>query len=308
MENIIDVQNLVKTFEHIKAVDNISFQVKPGEFFGFLGVNGAGKSTTINMLCTLFAQTSGSAQICGYSLGKNNEAIRRKIGIVFQNNTLDSLLTVKENLISRAYLYENNSKKVKENIKRISTILEINDLLGKKFKDLSGGQKRRCEVARALLHNPEILFLDEPTTGLDPKTKQLVWKCIASLRENFNTTVFLTTHYMEEAAMAEHIVVLDKGHIIADASPFQLKTQYSYDRLRLEVLDEPEVYRILDTFNLQATKTSNCLEVKLPDSLYAIHVLTRLEKFISTFELLQGTMDDVFLNLTNATIKGGEGL
>jgi multidrug/hemolysin transport system ATP-binding protein len=174
MEDIIKVDHLVKQFGKLKAVDDISFAVKKGELFGFLGVNGAGKSTTINMLCTLYAPTSGSASVCGYELGKQNSKIRLSLGVVFQDNSLDDRLTVKQNLISRAYLYSQDTKKIKSSLSMVTEILDIGSLLNRSFKELSGGQKRRCEIARAIMNQPEILFLDEPTTGLDPQTRRMV--------------------------------------------------------------------------------------------------------------------------------------
>ena len=194
MEKIIRVEGLKKYFKDVIAVDDISFQVDRGELFGFLGVNGAGKSTTINMLCTLFPPTAGRAEICGLQVGKEDEAIRRRIGVVYQNNCLDELLTVKENLFVRGSLYEKDSQKLKESVFRICEILELDDVYTRRFAKLSGGQKRRCEIARALVNTPEIMFLDEPTTGLDPATRKKVWECLARLRREDNMTIFLTTH------------------------------------------------------------------------------------------------------------------
>ncbi|PHV69306.1 ABC transporter [Sporanaerobium hydrogeniformans] len=303
MENIIQVLNLVKSFKEVKAVDDISFEVKRGELFGFLGVNGAGKSTTINMLCTLFGSTSGQGEICGFQIGKHNKEIRRKIGVVFQGNTLDDKLTIKENLVSRAYLFENNSHKVKKDIDRVCEVLEIGELLNKRFKKLSGGQKRRCEIARALINNPEILFLDEPTTGLDPRTRQMVWKCIEYLRREYNMTIFLTTHYMEEASKAEHIAVIDKGKIVADTSPFKFKELYSTDKLRIEVKDKGGAIRVLEEHGLKYEIATNCLEIKIPNSLSSISLLQKLESYITAFEVVQGTMEDAFLNITGKSIR-----
>ena len=195
MENVIQVSHLKKYFKEVKAVDDISFQIKKGELFGFLGVNGAGKSTTINMLCTLYPPTDGSVEFCGYQLGKENEQIRRKIGIVYQNNCLDDRLSVKENLFIRGSLYETDSRKLKQNIQDVCEVLELQDVYNRRFVKLSGGQKRRCEIARALINKPEILFLDEPTTGLDPATRKSVWKSVEQLRKDMQMTVFLTTHY-----------------------------------------------------------------------------------------------------------------
>lgn len=196
MENIIEVEHLKKNYGSLKAVDDISFLVKKGELFGFLGINGAGKSTTINMLCTLLKPTEGEARVCGYSVLKEPEEIRKRIGIVYQNNCLDDRLTIKENLVVRGSLYESDGRKIKESIERAAEELELEELLNRPFGKLSGGQKRKCEIARALMNAPEILFLDEPTTGLDPATRKSVWESIGRLQKDRNMTVFLTTHYI----------------------------------------------------------------------------------------------------------------
>ncbi|HCW53522.1 MAG TPA: ABC transporter [Clostridium sp.] len=247
MSNIIEVNNLIKSFGDFTAVDNISFSIKKGTLFGFLGINGAGKSTTISILCTLSKMTSGSVKLCGYDIGKDDSLIKSKIGVVFQDNSLDDKLTVKQNLILRGALYENNRRVLQENIKNICNDLGINYLLNNKYRDLSGGQKRICDVARALIHKPEILFLDEPTTGLDPKTRRVLWESIEKIRKQNNMTIFLTTHYMEEAAKADNIAVINKGRIVAEGTPFKLKEMYSKDKLKLEC-NNKFYFRSLDLF------------------------------------------------------------
>lgn len=303
MDNIIDVKNLSKTFGDFRAVDNINFNVGAGELFGFLGVNGAGKSTTINMLSTLLKNSSGEAEICGLKLGKDNEEIRKRIGIVFQNNSLDDLLTVEENLTLRAYLYEDNKKKIKKNLDMVCEILKIGDHLNKQFRYLSGGQKRSCDIARALMNKPEILFLDEPTTGLDPKTRKNLWECIEYLRKENNMTVFLTTHYMEEAAKAKNIAIMDKGRIVALGSPFKLKEEYACDQLKVEPDNVCEVKKILDINKLEYVEDTNRINVTIPHTLYSIEVLKEIEKYIKSFEVVQGTMEDAFLNITGKTLN-----
>jgi multidrug/hemolysin transport system ATP-binding protein len=233
MEDIIQVKNLKRNFKELKAVDDITFRVKKGELYGFLGVNGAGKSTTINILCTLLPATEGEVSVCGYRLGKDDREIRKRIGVVFQDNTLDGGLTVKENLVTRASLYERNSKLIRKNLDYVSDILDIGELLGRQFRKLSGGQKRKCEIAKALMNRPELLFLDEPTTGLDPQTRQSVWASIEKLRKEQNMTVFLTTHYMEEAAKAQYISIMEAGKLVADGTPSELKEKYAHDTLKL---------------------------------------------------------------------------
>lgn len=303
MGNIIQVNNLSKRFGETKAVDSISFEVKKGELFGFLGVNGAGKSTTINMLCTLMKKTSGNAKVCGFNIGDDNERIRKKIGVVFQNNSLDDLLTVKENLISRAYLYEDDSKIIKKNLNNVCEILQIGNLLNKQFKDLSGGQKRNCDIARALMHTPEILFLDEPTTGLDPKTRKNLWNSIEYLQKESDMTVFLTTHYMEEAAKANNISIMDSGKIVAQGTPFELKEEYAGDLLKVESLDNVSMEKIIKTSKLDCERESNRLIIKIKNSIDSIDLLNEIKQYIKSFEVVQGTMEDAFLNITGKSLK-----
>ncbi len=298
MEHIIEVKNLAKNYKSIKAVNDISFQVEKGELYGFLGVNGAGKSTTINILCTLLEKTYGNIQICGLTLGKQNEEIRRKIGVVFQDNTLDLRLTVKENLLIRGSLYTSSQKLIKKNLNTVSEILKINDILDRQFMRLSGGQKRRCEIARALMNTPEILFLDEPTTGLDPGTRQNVWECMEALRKEQNMTVFLTTHYMEEAAKANHIAILNAGEIVALGTPYELKQKYASDILRLYPKEEDSILSYLAGKGYIIHTNSNHIEVSLRDSLESINLLNALQSSLNGVEILQGTLDDVFLNVT----------
>jgi multidrug/hemolysin transport system ATP-binding protein len=302
MEDIIQVKSLKKYFGEIKAVDDISFRVKRGELYGFLGVNGAGKSTTINMLCTLLTRSEGEVTISGYQLGKEDSLIRKKIGVVYQDNTLDDRLTIKENLILRASLYSKEQKVIHENLRRVCDILEIHDLLERQFCKLSGGQKRRCEIARALMNQPEILFMDEPTTGLDPQTRQNVWESIERLRNEDQMTVFLTTHYMEEAAKAQYISIMESGKLVAEGSPSQLKQQYAHDMLRL-VSDDPEgLIKYLVETGLGYVRKSNHIQVTIPDSLFGLEVLNQVREKIKSFELIQGTMDDVFLNVTGKSL------
>lgn len=302
MADIIQVSNLKKSFKNIKAVDDISFIVKKGQLYGFLGVNGAGKSTTINMLCTLLGKDAGEVTICGYVLGKQDNEIRRKIGVVFQDNTFDHKLTVKENLLVRASLYESNSKALKAGLKHVCEILNIEDLLNRQFCKLSGGQKRKCEIARALMHKPEILFLDEPTTGLDPQTRQMVWESVEGLMKDENMTVFLTTHYMEEAAKANYVSIMDSGRLIAEGTPDELKAKYAFDMLKLVSDDREKLRQRLSELKLKYEIKSNHIKVNVPDSMYGLNILNDVKDYIRSFELIQGTMDDVFLNVTGKTL------
>ncbi len=305
MEKAIEVKGLKRYFADVKAVDNISFQVNRGELFGFLGINGAGKSTTINMLCTLLQPTEGDATICGLRLGKENEEIRRKIGVVYQRNCLDDRLTVKENLFVRGSLYEKKQSKLKETIFTVCEKLELNDVYNRKFEKLSGGQKRRCEIARALLNAPEIMFLDEPTTGLDPATRKKVWECMSKLRKEDNTTIFLTTHYMEEAAKASHIAVIDNGVLKQYGTPFDLKEKYAMDRLRLIPKSgcEQELDRCLSELPVTYIKKEEYFVMNLKNSILSLPILDRVRPYIAGYEMLQGSMDDVFLNITGKTLE-----
>lgn len=295
--NIIEVENLTKAYGSLTAVDHISFNVEQGTMLGFLGINGAGKSTAINMLSTLLQPDDGTATICGHRLGKEDDAIRRKIGIVYQQNVLDELLSVKENLLCRGILHGSSRSNAAKQLERLSEILKLGDILKKQYRTLSGGQKRRCEIAAALMHTPQILFWDEPTTGLDPATRKDVWEIIETLRKEENTTVFLTTHYMEEAASADRIIILDHGRIITSGTPFGLKERYARDKLRL--YGSPE-----QLSGLSGQITSYGLEIAIGSTMDALRVLDTVKNRIHGFEVIQGNMDDVFLNAVGHALEG----
>lgn len=328
--NIIKVDNLTKKYGDFTAVNHISFETEEGSMLGFLGINGAGKTTVIHMLATLLAPDEGSAEICGAAIGKDNQEIRRNIGIVYQQNCLDDILTVRENLMCRGILHGASKAEAKRQCIRLSEILKLEKILGKRFRMLSGGQKRKAEIAAALMHTPRILFLDEPTTGLDPATRLDVWNTIEDLKKNEKMTVFLTTHYMEEAAGADRIIILDRGNIIARGTPFELKEKFAMDRLRLycrpgqmenvkrqlngydsgEKLSEKEsveyssrngVYR-----NSLTQSDISMIELQLPSTMAALPVVESVKEMLEGFEVIQGNMDDVFLNSRNITDNGGE--
>ena len=292
--NIIEVQDLTKTYGDLTAVNHIHFTVEEGTMLGFLGVNGAGKSTAINMLSTLLRPDAGTATICGHVLGKEDEQIRRKIGIVYQANVLDDLLSVKENLICRGILHGATRGEAQQALIRVSEILKLGDILKKRYKLLSGGQKRRCEIAAALMHTPQILFLDEPTTGLDPATRKDVWQIVETLRKEEKMTVFLTTHYMEEAAEADQIIILDHGNIVTSGTPFQLKERYAKDKLRL-FTDKK--------LPLEGEPTPFGLEITWDATLDALPILASVKDNIQGFEVIQGNMDDVFLNAVGKALE-----
>jgi len=280
----IEVQELTKRYgEHI-AVDHISFRVKEGSLIGFLGVNGAGKTTVINMLATLLKPDGGTVSVCGHELGKEDNKIREVIGIVYQQNCLDELLTVKENLLCRGILHGISKKQAQQQYDNLTEILKLGDITKKKYKTLSGGQKRRCEIAAALMHAPKILFLDEPTTGLDPATRIDVWNIVEQLQREDKMTVFLTTHYMEEAAKADDIIIIDRGKIITSGTPFELKEKYASDKLKLYRRGEIETITLKSTMN-------------------AIPLIQKYAGEVDGFEVIQGNMDDVFVNVVGKELE-----
>lgn len=285
---IIKVENLTKVYGDFTAVNQVSFEVQKGTMLGFLGVNGAGKTTVISMLATLLKPDGGSAEICGERLGKNDKEIRRKIGIVYQQNYLDDILTVQENLMCRGVMHGASKMEAKQQLKKLTEILKLEEILKNKYKTLSGGQKRRCEIAAALMHTPELLFLDEPTTGLDPATRLDVWKTIEELQKNEKMTVFLTTHYMEEAAGAERIIIMDHGNIVTSGTPFELKEKYAMDKCKLYY------------------KSGELKELAIQSTLEALPIVDNEKEKISGFEVIQGNMDDVFLNAVGRVMEKGE--
>lgn len=309
MDRIIEVKGLKKYFKEVKAVDDIDFAVEKGELFGFLGINGAGKSTTVNMLCTLFAPTAGEITICGFRLGKEDERIRESIGVVWQGNCLDEKLTVKENLYVRASLYGYAGTELKQKVERVRDRLKLEDIYNRRYEKLSGGQKRRCELGAALINTPKVLFLDEPTTGLDPATRKLVWESLEDLRREDGMTIFLTTHYMEEAARAGHIAIIDSGKLKEFGTPFELKEKYAKDKLRLwakpgrletvkGMLAEAGLENRSESFEAMPAQESEPVLAELSGSMAALPLLRQVEADISGFEVIQGSMDDVFLNVT----------
>lgn len=289
----LEVKNLKKCYKNKIAVDSISFEVEEGMLFAFLGENGAGKSTTINMLTTISKKTSGEAYIFGYRLGIDDDKIRNIIGICFQGSVLDDVLTVKENLLTRASYYGLSKKEAIKRLEPYFKSLELDEIWNQKYKTLSGGQKRRVDIARALINNPKILFLDEPTTGLDPKSRKIVWNYINRLRHNNNLTIFLTTHYMEEVIDSDRVVILENGKIIENDTPSNLKSKYTYTRLYWYIDKSSSNELLLDNY-----------EYKYEVDHYIIKMShNEIRKFlyqnnIEDFEVYKGTMDDVFLNLT----------
>lgn len=300
MENIIQIKELYKSFGGIKAVNGLSFNVKAGELFAFLGVNGAGKSTTINIMCGQLKQDSGTVLIDGSA---DTFAAKSKLGVVFQSSVLDKSLSVYDNLESRAALYGIHGKAFKERLAQLTALLELGDLLKRSVGKLSGGQRRRIDIARALLHKPEILILDEPTTGLDPQTRRLLWDVISSLRRKENMTVFLTTHYMEEAADADYVVILDSGNIVAEGTPLQLKNAHSGDFITVYGVAEEEI-KALGT---EYEKVRDGFRLTVENTAAATALILKHPQLFKDYEITKGKMDDVFLAVTGKKLVGGEG-
>ncbi len=300
--NIIEIKNLNKSFKEVKAVCDLSFKVKRGEFFAFLGVNGAGKSTTINMMCAQLTKDSGTIEIDGVDLDINADLIKSRIGVVFQNSVLDRALSVRDNLESRAALYGIVGEEFEKRLSHLAKILDFSDLLKRGVSKLSGGQRRRIDIARALLHNPKILILDEPTTGLDPQTRKTLWKVIDDLRGEENLTVFLTTHYMEEAADADYIVILDSGKIVAEGTPFDLKNKYTADYITLYNAQESEILSL----DIPFEKRKDSFVISVPTTEAATELIVKNPEVFRDYEIVKGKMDDVFLAVTGKKLEGGE--
>lgn len=302
--NILEVKHLVKHYGAVKAVDDISFRVKEGELFAFLGLNGAGKSTTINIIAGITPKDRGTILIDGVDIDERSEETKSKVGIVFQNTCLDKQLNVRDNLTLKAALYGIKGKAFEERLRELSDLLDLKDLLNKTLGKLSGGQRRRIDIARALLHKPKILILDEPTTGLDPQTRIMVWSCLDKLRTIDKVTIFLTTHYMEEAANADFVVILDSGHIVADDLPNNLKNKYAHDFLKIYDKSD-QLISILKEEKVLFEETDDYVRVELTNVEVGKTFILKHPDLFKDFELLKGTMDEVFLNVTGKELKGG---
>lgn len=300
---IIEVNNLKKSFGSFEAVKGISFHVEEGSLFAFLGPNGAGKSTTINIISTLLSASQGDVKLNGFTLGEDDFSIRSSIGIVFQESLLDPLLTVRENLLIRGRFYNLSKSQLKNAITRAAKTADVVNFLDRPYGKLSGGQRRRADIARALINTPKILFLDEPTTGLDPQTRKNVWGTIQKLQRENGMTVFLTTHYMEEATKADYIVIIDNGIISAKGTPLELKTKYTGDTLKLKPNDKGKLIANLTSKRISFNDKGKVLIVPLKSTLESINILNDIRDLIENFEVVNGTMDDVFLNITGKGVR-----
>lgn len=301
MPPIIQISNLSKSFGKVKAVHDLSFSVDRGELFAFLGVNGAGKSTTINIICGQLSRDSGNITIDNHDLDKDLGVIKSELGVVFQTSVLDPALSVYDNLESRAVLYGIKGAEFKKRLAKLAKILDFKDLLSRPVGKLSGGQRRRIDIARAIIHQPKILILDEPTTGLDPQTRKTLWSVIASLREYDHMTVFLTTHYMEEAAEADHVIIIDSGKIVAEGTPLELKNQYTGDYISIYGTTEQSIKKL----ELAYKKIPNGFRLSVPDTKAATDLIIKHPDLFVDYEVAKGKMDDVFLAVTGKKLTEG---
>ena len=301
MNNIIEIEHLKKYYGDVKAVDDISFTVGEGEFFAFLGVNGAGKSTTISVLCGKETRDGGAVKVAGIDVGGNSAQVKRQLGIVFQESVLDKSLSVRDNLKYRAALYGIAGEAFEARLKELTDLFDLQDILKRPVGKLSGGQRRRADIARALVHEPKILSLDEPTTGLAPQTRKSVWNVVHALRKERGITVFLTTHYMEEAADADRVVILDAGKILANDTPLGLKNTYTGDFITLYGADE----ELLRARGLTYERAGEALRVAVKNTAEATALILKYPELFTDYEITKGGMDDVFLAVTGKRITGG---
>lgn len=299
MKSIIQIKNLKKHFGEVKAVDDISFSVEEGELFAFLGLNGAGKSTTINIICGVYEKDDGEVLIDGVSVTDADNGYKAKLGVVFQESALDRKLSVKDNLESRAALYGIFGAEFEKRFDEIDALLHVKEFKNKPVEKLSGGQRRRADIARAIIHNPKILILDEPTTGLDPQTRKYVWETLDYIRKTFNTTVFLTTHYMEEAADANNIVILDCGKIVAEGSPLFLKNKYTGDFIRIYNATEADVKKM----NVKYETLPEGFKIEVKNTEEATGLILKYPEVFKDYEITKGRIDDVFLAVTGKKLE-----
>lgn len=293
MDNIIEITGLNKSFGAVHAVRDLSFRVKKGELFAFLGVNGAGKSTTISIICGTLKPDSGKISVCGES-GCNMQNALKKTGIVFQSSVLDKALSVKDNLATRAAFYGIMSDEFDKRLKKLDRLLGLSEILPRPVGKLSGGQRRKTDIARALLHEPELLILDEPTTGLDPKTRRDLWNAVTLLQKERGMTVFLTTHYMEEASIADYVVIIDEGKTVAEGTPNQLKNLYAVDYLTVYGVPRDK----LDALGVQYEKTGDGFRISVSSPAEATRIISSHPELFVDYEFVKGKMDDVFLSVT----------
>ena len=301
MGKIIEISHLYKSYGEVKAVQDLSFHVKKGELFAFLGLNGAGTRTTISIMCGQLQKDGGRVEINGKNIDENPLDIKRELGVVFQQSVMDKALSVYDNLKTRAALYGLQDEAFENRLLTLTELFDLKDILKRPIGKLSGGQSRRVDVVRALLHRPSILILDEPTSGLDPQTRKTVWGIIDDLRKKEGLTVFLTTHYMEEAAEADYVVILDSGKIAAQGTPLALKNEYSGDYINLYHADETALLRLGKKYE----KIADGYRVWVENTAEATSLIVANPDLFTDYEIVKGKMDDVFLAATGKTLAGG---
>ena len=303
MSKIIEVRNFTKAYGDQLAVDNISFDVDEGSVFAFLGPNGAGKTTTINTLCTILEKTSGSLTIAGHDVNADQAKVRRDIGIVFQESTLDTNLTVEENLSLHCEFYRVPKEEIRE---RIGFALDLVGLLDRQkamVKTLSGGMKRRVEIARGLVHFPKVLFLDEPTTGLDPQTRANIWDYICTVQKQKNMTIFMTTHYMDEAEICDKVAIIDHGKLVAFDTPSQLKRMHTSDIVNIKTSDGIGLREYLRQNEIPYSEKDDLFMVQSRSIAVTLDLLSQRKDSIIDFEVHKGTLNDVFIAITGKEIR-----
>ena len=302
--NIIEVKNFTKKYDSFVAVDNISFNVEKGTVFGFLGPNGAGKSTTINTLCTIVDKTEGSLKINGHDVTEQKSQVRNDIGIVFQESTLDGRLTVEENLKLHCDFYNVPKNEVRERIAFVLKLVDLQEWRKAPVNSLSGGMKRRVEIARGLVHYPKVLFLDEPTTGLDPQTRVNTWDYINKLQKQKNITIFLTTHYMDEAEICSKVAIIDHGKIVAFDTPYNLKNQYTSTVMKIKTCENESLAQHLKDHSTKYKFEDDLFTVYSSELNESLEIISKFKAYISDVEINKGTLNDVFLVITGKEIRG----
>lgn len=303
MKTIIEVRNFTKKYNNFTAVDDISFDVEEGSIFALLGPNGAGKSTTINTLCTIFDKTAGSLIIDGKDVSRDKDAVRSVIGVVFQEPTLDNKMTVQENLFMHCVFYNIPKREAAERIEFVLTLVDLLNWRKTMVSSLSGGMKRRLEIARSLLHFPKVLFLDEPTSGLDPQTRANIWDYIVKLQKEKNITVFLTTHYIEEAEICSKVAIMDVGKIAAMDTPYHLKQRYTKDKAYITTADDQGLELLLEKTGFLYQKKTGYYSVEVNNIPDLMQILSEQKVAISDLEIKKGTLNDVFLAITGKDIR-----
>jgi ABC-2 type transport system ATP-binding protein len=304
----IDVRDLTKSFGDVEAVRGVSFTVTPGEVFGFLGPNGAGKSTTINMLCTLVTPTTGSAYVAGYDVTRERDDVRRHIGLVFQDPTLDGYLTAEQNLRLHAELYGIDRAAIPARMRQMLEMVDLWERRDAPVLTFSGGMRRRLEIARGLMHSPRVLFLDEPTIGLDPQTRSSIWRYIRALQQTEETTIFMTTHYMDEAEFCDRIAIMDRGEIVVLDTPEALKAAVGADRVMIRTTDdEGALVALAERFEIEATVAEGAVTFFVPSGeAFVPRLFAELGVPITAVNVSRPTLDDVFMNYTGSTIRDAE--